>query len=120
MVLVSFRHLTDDHFWFTVMHEFAHLILHGARTFVDTDDTSPDEFEKQANEFASSCIVPPSKWVEFANLRYDTASVLRFSVSLGIAPGLVVGQLQHRGEIPRNRLNYLKRRWTWADIESAT
>jgi len=112
MVLLSFRHLSDDHFWFTLLHEFAHLLLHGAKTFVDTDDTFLDDYERQANEFASSCIVPAIRWEEFENLRYDRDSVLRFSVSLGIAPGLIVGQLQHRQAIPRNRLNFLKHRWT--------
>jgi hypothetical protein len=76
-----------------------------------------DECELEANEFASSCIIPPPRWEEFANLHYDRDSVLRFGVSLGIAPGLIVGQLQHRGAIPRERLNFLKRRWTWGEIE---
>lgn len=119
MVLLSFRHLSDDHFWFTLAHEFGHLLLHGAKAFVDADDTPLDHREREANEFASSCIVPASRWEEFASLRYQREAVLRFSVSLGIAPGLVVGQLQHRGAIPSDRFNYLKRRWTWAEIESA-
>lgn len=119
MVLLSFRHLSDDHFWFTVLHEFGHLLLHDANTFVDADDTYLDDCEREANEFASSCIIPASRWEEFSNLQYDRNSILRFSVSLGIAPGLVVGQLQHRGAIPRDRLNFLKRRWTWDEIETA-
>jgi HTH-type transcriptional regulator / antitoxin HigA len=119
MVLLSFRHLSDDHFWFTLLHEFGHLVLHDAETFVDTDDTYVDAREREANEFAESAIIPPSRWEEFVNLHYDMTSVIRFSVSLGIAPGLVVGQLQHRGAIPRDQLNFLKRRWTWAEIESA-
>jgi HTH-type transcriptional regulator / antitoxin HigA len=119
MVLLSFRHLSDDHFWFTLLHECAHLLLHGANPFVDTDDTYLDHLEREANEFASACIIPPARWKDFADLRYDRYSVMRFAVSLGIAPGLIVGQLQHRGAIPRNRLNFLKRHWTWADVEAA-
>lgn len=119
MVLLSFRHLSDDHFWFTLLHEFGHLLLHGASAFVDTDDTHLDDREREANEFASSCIVPATRWEEFANLRTDRDSVLRFSVSLGIAPGLIVGQLQHSGAIPRNRLNFLKRRWTWDEVNAS-
>jgi len=119
MVLASFRHLSDDHFWFTLLHEFGHLLLHSANAFVDTDDTYVDDREEQANEFASSCIIPPARWEEFANLPYDRDSVLRFSVSLGVAPGLIVGQLQHRDAIPRDRLNFLKRRWTWGEIDTA-
>ncbi len=119
MVLLSFRHLSDDHFWFTLLHELGHLLLHEAKAFVDVDDTFIDEREQEANEFASSCIIPVARWEEFANLQYDRDSVMRFGVSLGVAPGLIVGQLQHREAIPRDRLNFLKRRWTWGEIESA-
>ena len=119
LVLLSFRHLSDDHFWFTLLHECGHLLLHGAKPFIDTDDTVLTDNERQANDFASACMIPPERWEEFANLRYDRDSILRFSVSLGIAPGLVVGQLQHRGAVPRDRLNFLKRRWTWTQIETA-
>lgn len=120
MVLLSFRHLSDDHFWFTLLHECGHLLLHGDNAFVDAEDTEFDSRkEKEANEFASSCIVPPERWEEFSNLRYDRQSILRFSVSLGVAPGLVVGQLQHRQAIPQNRLNFLKRRWKWDEVEDA-
>jgi HTH-type transcriptional regulator/antitoxin HigA len=120
MVLLSFRHLSDDHFWFTLLHEFGHLLLHGAEAFVDADDTYLDDREREANEFARSCIIPPSRWEEFTNLRYNKGAVIRFSVSLGIAPGLIVGQLQHRGLIPRDRLNFLKRRWAWTEVEAAS
>lgn len=119
LVMLSFRHRTDDHFWFTLMHECAHLLLHGAASFVDTDGTHEDDLEVEANEFAHSCIIPAARWDEFANIRHDRNSILRFSTSLGIAPGLVVGQLQHRSAIPRSHLNYLKRRWTWPEIDAA-
>lgn len=118
MVLLSFRHLSDDHFWFTLLHELGHLLLHGAKPFVDTENMDLDHYEREANEFASANIIPAARWEEFANLRYDKESVLRFSISLGVAPGLIVGQLQHRGAIPRNRLNFLKRRWSWDEIEA--
>ena len=62
MVLLSFRHLSDDHFWFTLLHELGHLLLHGANPFVDADDTYPDDCEREANEFACSCIIPPTRW----------------------------------------------------------
>jgi hypothetical protein len=29
-LVMSFRYLTDDHFWFTLFHEIGHLILHEA------------------------------------------------------------------------------------------
>lgn len=119
MMLLSFRHRADDQFWFTVFHEIGHLILHGAKTFVDDDATPDDQCEREANDFASRCIVPDNRLEEFKSLRPDRDAVLRYSVSVGVAPGLTVGQMQHRRMIEHHRLNMLKRRWTWKDIKPA-
>lgn len=42
LIQLSFRYLTDNHFWFTFFHEAGHLILHGdTRLFLEgTDDES--------------------------------------------------------------------------------
>lgn len=116
MMLLSFRYRADDQFWFTVFHELGHLLLHGAKTFVDDDETTEDQYELEANQFASACIVPKNRLSEFQSLSADRDSVIRFSVSVGISPGLIVGQMQHHRMIEYNRLNSLKRRWTWDDI----
>lgn len=117
MILLSFRGLTDDKFWFTVFHELGHLILHGAKTFVDADMEEIDESEREANEFASRLIVPEPRAEEFDQLDASRDSVLRFSVSVGVAPGLTVGQMQHREMIRRDQMNYLKRHWKWEDLD---
>lgn len=119
MMLLSFRHRADDQFWFTVFHEIGHLILHGAKTFVDGDGTPDDECEQEANDFASRLIVPDNRRPEFESLRANRDAVVRYSVSVGVAPGLTVGQMQHQRMIDRNRLNTLKRRWTWDEIDPA-
>lgn len=116
MILLSFRHRADDQFWFTVFHEIGHLLLHDAGTFVDGDETPNDELEKEANDFARQCVIPPDREEEFSCLNANRTAIIRFSVSLGIAPGLTVGQMQHRSMIKYNQMNFLKRRWTWQDI----
>jgi Zn-dependent peptidase ImmA (M78 family)/plasmid maintenance system antidote protein VapI len=120
MLLMSFRHRADDQFWFTLFHEIGHLVLHQAATFVDDDNIPRDEkSEKEANDFASFCIVPMDRTEQLEELPPSRAAVIRFSVSVGISPGLTVGQMQHRKIIEHNRLNHLKRRWTWEEIEPA-
>jgi HTH-type transcriptional regulator/antitoxin HigA len=119
MILLSFRHRADDQFWFTVFHEIGHLLLHGADAFVDGDDTPENEFEREANDFASRCVVPENRLAEFGALTADRDAIIRFSVSVGISPGLTVGQMQHRRMLPHNRLNSLKRYWKWTDIDAA-
>lgn len=117
MILLSFRGLSDDKFWFTVFHEIGHLVLHGARTFVDADMDGIDEVEREANEFASHCIVPKEKFEEFAKLVPTEENVVRFSVRAGVAPGLTVGQMQHQKSIRQDQLNFLKRRWKWQQLD---
>jgi Zn-dependent peptidase ImmA (M78 family)/plasmid maintenance system antidote protein VapI len=116
MILLSFRGLSDDKFWFTVFHEIGHLVLHGAKTFVDSDMEDSDESEREANDFAARCIIPENRESEFHQLEATRDSVVRFSVSVGVAPGLTVGQMQHRRLIPRNEMNYLKRHWKWDEV----
>lgn len=118
MLLVSFRHRSDDQFWFTVFHEIGHLLLHGAQTFVDFDETPDRDIEREANQFARECIIPEDAMDAFSSLALNRNAVLRFALSVGISPGLIVGQLQHREMIAYNRLNSLKRRWNWQDINA--
>lgn len=117
MILLSFRGLSDDKFWFTLFHEIGHLLLHEKRTFVDADIDDVNELEREANEFALRCIIPDQDQDELEELGTSRDKVLRFSVRVGIAPGLTVGQLQHRRIIRHDQLNYLKRRWRWEDVE---
>ncbi len=44
--------------------------------------------------------------------------MLKFSKKIGIAPGVVVGQMQYREMIQNNHLNKLKVRYSWEGVES--
>lgn len=119
MMVLSFRYRSDDQFWFTFFHEAAHLLLHGpdALFLEDDGDTTSDE-ERDANAFAEAMLVPPEHAAEFLALRLDRDSILRFARRAGVAPGLVVGQLQYRDRVARDRLNSLKRRYAWDYIDA--
>lgn len=116
MVALSFRYLSDDHFWFTVFHEIGHLLLHGkSATFVEGQDWT-DVREQEANRFAANILIPIHSQEELADLPAKKEPVIRFAVRSGIAPGIVVGQMQHLGNARRDQLNFLKRRYDWNDI----
>lgn len=121
MLLLSFRYKRDDQFWFTVFHEIGHLVLHKAHTFVD-DDALPGDIdrENEANDFAAECVIPRLRESEFERIVPIRDEIVRFSVSIGVAPGLTVGQMQHRGMLEPDKLNYLKRTWNWSQINPAT
>lgn len=119
MILLSARHLTDDHFWFTFFHEAAHVLLHDlGEDFVDSMEpgsADEDAREREANEFARVTLVPGGVGGlgEHRARGPQMRDVLRFAASLNVAPGIVVGQLQHSGRIGFNQLNRLRRRYRW-------
>lgn len=119
MILLSFRHRSDDQFWFTVFHEIGHLVLHGGQTFVDGDDIPDTQAEQEANHFAASAIIPPKLWARFADLEPSHQDITRFAVSAGVSAGLILGQLQNAGRVPHEKMSFLRRRWTWPEIETA-
>ena len=117
-IALSARHKTDDHLWFSLFHEAAHILLHGKKNvFVDGPDGSGNALETQANDWAANLLVPRTDWRRFVQGgTYSRATVRRFAEEQGIAPGIVVGSLQHAGHLPWNRLNDLKVRLRWPDV----
>ncbi|WP_024512725.1 ImmA/IrrE family metallo-endopeptidase [Bradyrhizobium sp. ARR65] len=120
MIILSFRHLSDDHFWFTFFHELAHVLLHGnSSTFIDGEVGTITEQEREANCFSASVLVPPNRRDELLDLKPRKESVIRFAFSIGVSPGIIVGQLQHNEIIKPSQLNFLKRRFNWEQISGA-
>lgn len=112
LIQLSCRYKSDDQFWHAFFHEAGHIVLHGKRdVFIDEPDgTGTKEQEREANEFASGVLVPAVKMRQFLKgWRGDQASLEQFARSLGIAPGIVVGQLQHMSVIGFHQFNHLKR-----------
>ncbi|HLH06601.1 MAG TPA: ImmA/IrrE family metallo-endopeptidase [Terriglobales bacterium] len=113
LLLLSFRYLREDHFWFSFFHEAGHLLLHADKElFLEGFEKNSPE-EKQANEFASEILVPHDRRDEMLNLRLSAEEIIRFSRRVGVSPGIVVGQLQHHRRIPQNYFHKLIRRYTW-------
>jgi HTH-type transcriptional regulator/antitoxin HigA len=112
LIQLSCRYKSDDQFWHAFFHEVGHIVLHGKRgIFIDDSDQSgTEQQERQAHEFASSVLVPPGKMRQFLKVwQLDQAALEQFAQSLGIAPGIVVGQLQHIKVIAFHQHTRLKR-----------
>jgi plasmid maintenance system antidote protein VapI len=118
MILLSFRYLSDDHFWFTFFHEAGHLVLHNDKALFleDGSDVTIKE-ENEANHFAENILVPQEARSELSRMPLTKQNIMRAAVRLGIARGVVVGQLQHMKRINPSQFNYLKRRYNWDQIE---
>lgn len=115
LVQLSLRYRTDDQLWFTFFHEGAHILLHGKEARIEEEDGASGE-EEEASRFAADFLIPPKQYRAFtcAHRRPTKRAVASFAADLGIAPGIVVGRLQHDGFVPWGHLNGLKRKLTWA------
>ncbi len=116
LIQVSLRYKTDDHFWFTFFHEAGHVLLHGRKeVFLEGSQDKPEqEKEDEANRFAMEYLIPPKALDGFiASGERSYAAVKRFAQELNIAPGIIVGQLQHRRYLKVTHLNKLKRKFEW-------
>ncbi|MCY3706646.1 MAG: ImmA/IrrE family metallo-endopeptidase [Gammaproteobacteria bacterium] len=112
VIALTGRHKSDDHLWFSFFHEAAHLLLHSRRE-IFIDDLSPggDDIEAQANVWAANFLLPRQHWRQFvANGVFGSGNVQEFAQEQGIAPGIVVGRLQHEKLVPWNQLNHLKKK----------
>jgi len=118
-IAVSIRHDRIDGFWFTVMHEYAH-IRAGDALSVDTDlidemrgiavTLVEDETERLANERAADILVPRSEMWSFISRvgpYYSRERVIQFAHTMKIHPGIIVGQLQYRKELGYSALREL-------------
>lgn len=114
MVLVSFRHLSDDQFWFSFFHELAHLLLHPTEHVIVDDDLedSQTQEEVEADLYAGQILIPAEFKPELASLR-DERSIIAFARKLGISRGIVVGQMQHNKIIGHHQFNRLKITYQW-------
>ncbi|MBS1853313.1 MAG: ImmA/IrrE family metallo-endopeptidase [Acidobacteria bacterium] len=116
LLLLSFRYLSDDQFWFTFFHEAGHLLLHGEQGFfLEGMDGPRTKQELEADKFAEDILIPQNFQPALMKLPLNSKVVIKFAQRLGISPGIVVGQLQHHGKIKHSQLNGLRRRFQWGE-----
>lgn len=110
VVGMSLRFDRIDSFWHTLCHEFRH-VWHRDAFSIDTDfvadassvpmDVKP-EFERRADSEAAAMLIPPQELDDFIKRVapfYSKERIVQFANRIKIHPGIIVGQLQHRGEI---------------------
>lgn len=119
MLLLSMRHRSNDHLWFTVFHEIAHLLLHGKRMFfIEGINGLDPALEREADVFAGETLISADdarRLKEIAKPNVAKAKIIQFAAEIGIAPGIVVGRMQKEIWIPWSHLNALKTRYVWAN-----
>ena len=102
---LSLRHDRIDNFWFTLMHECAHISLHfgqGINQFFDDLDLkkADDPKEIEADERASETLIPSQKWATSPARVYPTKSnILKFAREIDVHPAIVAGRIRKRARL---------------------
>lgn len=105
---MSLRYDRIDCFWYTLAHELGHVDRKDG-WLLDTGLVGQDseggatKAEKYADQFATDFLISQSDLEDFiarTSPLYSTRKVLGFAQRIEVHPGIVVGQLQHREEVP--------------------
>ncbi len=112
VIALSLRFDRIDWFWHTLMHEMAHLKNGEGKDnpTLDTQLVGSDaqpfdqkmDSEKTADLFATTFLVDQAKLDNFiarVHPLYSKAKIAAFAHKIHVHPGIVVGQLQHKGKI---------------------
>jgi len=114
LIQLSGRYKTDDHFWFTFFHEAGHILLHGKKDiFLEGMEGAVynKEKEKEANQFASKCLLTKKQFEEIVTTMEITSDLVEYYAKEFRTPkGAIVGRLQHDGYIHYSKMNDLKRK----------
>ena len=104
---MTLRYDRIDNFWYTLMHELAHVSLHldngGEDTaFVDdhslrdVESASGDPREAQADRMAEDALIPPDLWNDGAIVDRPTGmAVLDLASDANVHPAIVAGRVRH-------------------------
>ena len=97
VVALTLRHDKLDNFWFSLMHELAHIALHvdGTETwFLDNlDAEGGDEIEQQADALAQESLMPNDKWDIYKIL--ESRDVRALAKALSISPCIAAGRIRY-------------------------
>lgn len=119
VIALSMRFDRIDYFWHTLAHELEHIKNEDGRgnleCRIDTDlfeentiASAKPEYEIKADNFAIEYLVPQNALNDFIariSPLYSKIRIEAFANTINVHPGIVIGQLQHRGE-----LNYSQNR----------
>lgn len=110
---ITLRSKEADRFWFSLMHELAHISLgHLSKA----QGTSADD-EVAADNWSREQLTNSQKYGMFVTAGEFTANKIKdFANKVGISACIVVGRLQKDGYLKYNQLNNLKTQYDFAKV----
>ncbi|MNJ57257.1 hypothetical protein D3C77_528410 [compost metagenome] len=102
VVGVALRYNRYDNFWFTLMHELAHVSLHyqylDQPILDDLEEEDDSEMEVEANLIAKDSLVSRENWRLIWNARTDRRQFLMYCERANVHPAIAAGMLRHQAK----------------------
>jgi HTH-type transcriptional regulator/antitoxin HigA len=111
VLAMTLRYDRIDNFWFTLLHELAHIVADhegGYLDNLDEENGSPEEVE--ANRMARDWLIARDALTAFVgevDPYFSESRIRSFARSQGRHPGIVLGRLQHERLVPYQNLRRL-------------
>ncbi len=96
VIALSNRGKSADVFWFSFVHEAAHVLMrHTRNLMLSSDDTVNSPVEREADERGKSMLIDPKSWKRFSGFssHHTTNGITSFAKEVGVDPCIVVGWL---------------------------
>ena len=111
IVALTLRHDRIDSFWFTLMHELAHIVLGHQGIYLDNLDALEDnEKEKKADKEAANWLIEPQAFKVFVSgikKYFSREAIEEFAYAQRRHTGIILGRLHHDKLVPHQNLRLL-------------
>ncbi|WP_315730227.1 ImmA/IrrE family metallo-endopeptidase [Bradyrhizobium sp. SZCCHNRI2010] len=95
VIALTLRHDRLDNFWFTLLHEFAHVVCHLSpdRQLIldDLDVASSETIEAEADAFARNALIPLTIWKQIDE-DSGTEEIIDAAEKAGVHPAIAAGR----------------------------
>lgn len=109
LVALSLRYDRLDNFWFCLLHELAHVLLHlddaegeGSPIYVDDmslgqpgDGNGEAQREREADAMAGDALLPPKLWQTFDTGQATALRIVALAREAEVHPSIVAGRVRH-------------------------
>ncbi len=113
VIALSLRYNRIDAFWFTLMHELAHIALGHTGVYLDefdNEDIQAQEDEIAANKQARDWLIDPvalEHFIEQTTPFFSKKKIERFAMEQKLHPGIVLGRLQYDNHVAYTNMRAL-------------
>lgn len=100
VIALTLRHDRLDNFWFVLMHELAHIVLHLGRNgiteiFDDLDTIDQSLIEDEADRFSLNALIDDNVWKKsLVKFNPSEKTILAQAKALNISPAIVAGRIR--------------------------